>query len=125
MRLTWFVPVVCVACGGTDSGTPSSGNNDGSETDGGHTSLPTVAPPACDNDMFSLCGNPSSIVQGQVRLAPGIDPTPGTLFLALNHEVYEGSLGGGYHIHTLIPQVDLSEPVPFAIDMCADGEMWT
>jgi hypothetical protein len=126
MRLSWIVlSVVCVGCGGADNGTSASGDDDDATDDGSATSLPETEPPACDSPMTSLCGNQSSIVQGHVRLAEGIEPVTGTLFLALNHEIYEGSLGGGYHMHTLIPNADLSEPVPFAIDMCADGEMWT
>lgn len=41
------------------------------------------------------------------------------------HEAYNGSQGGGYHFSHSMPRVDLTEPVPFAFDMCLGGEMWT
>lgn len=98
--------------------------DDPAPTDSG-TEPTTPPPPACDATVRSSCDNPSSIVQGHVRLGDGIDVTQGDLYIALMHEAYDGAVGGGYHIATRIPNADLSEPVPFAFDMCAGGEMWT
>jgi hypothetical protein len=81
--------------------------------------------PTCDEPLESACGAAGSVVRGQVRVSSAIGRKRGDLFLALTHSVYNGPLGGGYHIHTLIEDVDLSEPVPFAVDMCAGGEMWS
>lgn len=82
----------------------------------------------CDDDVpRSACDNPASVIRGQVRLAPGsTGPTTGTLFVALAHEAYSGEAGGGYHIDITIPSVDLAAgPVPFELDMCLGGAMWS
>ena len=113
--------VALVGCGGSTASPPGS---DAPSQDSGTTVIETP-PPACDAMMTSACGNPSSIVQGHVRLGDGIDVTRGDLLVALMHEAYNGNAGGGYHYAITIPNADLSEPVPFMFDMCAGGEMWT
>ncbi len=87
--------------------------------------MPAPPPPTCDAPVTSVCGNPSSVIQGHVRLADGVGPARGDLFLALVHEAYSGAAGGGYHAHTRLRDVDLSEPVPFALDLCLGSAMWT
>ncbi len=120
---SWVVLAVAAACTGEE--TPSENNDD---TTGDETSEPPAGPPEpeCDLEVESACNNDASIVQGHVRLAEGLTTeTEGNLYLALNHEAYAGAIGGGYHIFDVIRDVDLSEPVPFAIDMCAGGQMWS
>jgi len=82
--------------------------------------------PECAMKGKSSCNNSSSIVQGAVRLKPGLtDETRGNLLITLVHEAIGGGSGGVYHIHTLIEDADLREPVPFRLDMCDNGAMWS
>lgn len=98
-----------------------------SAVDSDAPTTPSATGPRCDKGMKSGCDSQRSIVRGAVRLADGLDgPTTGDLYLALTHDLYDGQLGGGYHTHTVMRDVDLGEPVEFAIDMCADGaDMWS
>lgn len=120
--VSWVFLAAAAACSGTD--TAADENDDTTDADTPETP-PGPPAPECDLSVQSTCGNDASIVQGHVRLGEGITETEGDLYLALNHEAYAGSLGGGYHIFDVIRNVDLSEPVPFAIDMCAGGAMWS
>ncbi len=119
---SWVVLAVATACTG---GEPSSEENDATG-DESPVTPPGPPEPECDLDVESSCGNDASVVQGQVRLAEGLTTeTQGNLYITLNHEAYAGALGGGYHIFDVIRDADLSEPVPFALDMCDDGAMWS
>jgi len=120
---SWVVLAVTACTGG---GTPSEENDDDNTADETPETPPGPPEPECDLDVDSACGNDASVVQGQVRLEEGLTTeTEGNLYLALNHEAYAGAIGGGYHIFDVIRDVDLSEPVPFALDMCAGGAMWS
>jgi hypothetical protein len=119
--LPWFL----LSCAGADEGTSGDDDDDDTPSDTDDRTSPDVEPPACDQPKVSVCGDESSVVQGHVRLAEGITPNQGDLFVALNHEIYEGPFGGGYHISTVISNANLSEPVPFVLDMCENGVMWT
>lgn len=82
---------------------------------------------ACDPPVTqSACGNPNSIVRGTATVGDGA-PTTGTLLVSLTHQYLgDGASGGIYHISTTIPAVDFSAgPVPFELDMCVGGEMWS
>src|SRR5262245_14393393 len=118
---SWVVLAVAVACSGSD-GTPDE--NDDTPDDASPATPPPPPPPECDAEVDSACGNDASVVQGQVRLGEGITETEGDLFLALNHEATAGSTGGLFHWLDILRDVDLSEPVPFTLDMCEGGPMW-
>lgn len=82
---------------------------------------------ACDPPVTqSSCGNPNSIVRGTATVGDGA-PTSGTLLIALTHQYLgDGASGGIYHSSATIPGVDFSAgPVPFELDMCLGGEMWS
>jgi len=90
------------------------------------TTTETASDPACDAVVTSACGDPGSVLQGTIRLAADLGgPTTGDLYIALAHEAYAGATGGGYHIDTVLSGVDLTEPVPFMLDMCDGGAMWS
>jgi len=80
---------------------------------------------ACDQPLKSACSDRSSVIRGQVTLGGGLTASTGDLFVALVHEVIGGADGGAYHTSVAVQGVDLSEPVPFALDMCAGGRMWS
>lgn len=82
----------------------------------------------CDAPTTSTCGTEASLIRGTVRLGEGVSAsgTHGTLVVALMHELYSGSAGGGYHTHVTVPDVDLSEgAASFELDMCRGGVMWS
>lgn len=85
--------------------------------------------PECEDPGRSVCSNDSSLVRGEVRLAPGLeaDGTAGDLVVALTHEeLGRGDQGGYFHTEVTLDGVDLVEAHEvFEIDMCAGGEMWT
>lgn len=64
-----FVSIAVVACGDD----PLTLDQSSSTNPSADSATPdTPAPPACDASLTSVCGNPRSIVQGQVRLGEGI-----------------------------------------------------
>lgn len=119
---SWIFLAAATACTGADT---AADDNDETPDDESPDTPVGPPPPECDLEVESACNNDASIVQGQVRLGDGMTETKGDLYLALNHESYAGSIGGGYHIFDIIRDVDLSEPVPFALDMCEGGAMWS
>jgi hypothetical protein len=123
------VLVLTVACTDSKVHTGDDENPDDSTPSGGTDDSGKEAyEPDCPAPGPSACGNEASVLRGTVRLAPALTPknTSGDLFIALAHEAYGGGKGGGYHFHTIENGVDLAAgPVPFELDMCAGGEMWT
>jgi hypothetical protein len=118
---------------GSDDAAGSSGS-DGDETAAGSTGSGTTgestggAALECEDPPFlSTCANPNSIVRGVAVLGNDDGPTTGTLRIQLNHEYLGGgAMGGVPHTGTSIPGVDFAAgPVPFAVDMCTNGEMWS
>ncbi len=82
--------------------------------------------PRCEAQATSLCGTQASIIRGTVELPEG-ETSEGNLVLALMHRRY-GNPGVGGHPHWMwtFPQVDLSEPYTFEIDMCeGNAVMWS
>jgi hypothetical protein len=82
---------------------------------------------ACDPPMTrSICGNENSIVRGTATVGDGA-PTSGALMIALTHQYLgDGAAGGIYHAAISVPDVDFTAgPVPFELDMCLGGEMWS
>jgi hypothetical protein len=75
----------------------------------------------------SACGNPNSIVRGTATLAVEGGPTVGNLLVLLNHEYLGGGADGGVpHTGVYWTNVELANgPVPFEVDMCSNGEMWS
>lgn len=109
----------------SSEGGAASSESGVAETSGDDTSTGSIA--GCDPPVTqSACGNPNSIVRGTATLPDGA-PSSGTLLVALTHQYLgDGASGGIYHISTTIPAVDFSAgPVPFELDMCAGGEMWS
>lgn len=96
---------------GTDGATDTTGGT-------GDCAAP-VTPSACDN--------PSSVIRGTATLAVADGPTTGNLLLLLNHEYLGGGATGGVpHTGVFYADIDLADgPVPFEIDMCSNGEMWS
>jgi hypothetical protein len=98
---------------------------------GSHDAAPPDMAPqlTCGAPKASACSNPASVVRGMVRLGPGVVPTStaGQLVVALTHyREGEGSFGGYPHAGITIPTIDLAKgPVPFQVDMCSNGEMWS
>jgi len=94
------------------------------------TDLDTQAPdPTCDPPGPTSCDNPHASIRGEVRLA---DDAPegsrqGRLYVALMHEwLGQGAAGGVPHTGVDLGQVDLTQgPVPFELDMCTGGIMWS
>ncbi len=121
-RSSALVLFVSVACTGQPVDLSSSETTP--DTPSQSTPLDPTGP-TCDEPAVSACGIDGSVIQGHVRLGDTMTRTSGDLVLGLVHELYDGDVGGGYHIHTVIPDVDLTEPVPFTLDMCAGGEMWS
>ena len=120
-----FVLAFTVACNGSKVHVGEENGDDSAPT-GGHDSA--AYEPECADPGPSACGNEASILRGTVRLAPGLKPknTTGDLYIALAHEAYAGGQGGGFHWDTTVHDVDLSAgPVPFELDMCQGGEMWS
>jgi hypothetical protein len=81
----------------------------------------------CDAPVTqSACGNPNSIVRGTVTVGDGA-PTTGSLIVSLTHQYLgDGASGGIAHMAGTIPDVDFTAgPVPFELDMCVGGEMWS
>ena len=127
--------LACVACAGgqtclagtcitTGGGTGQDAGTDAGQ-DGG-----TDAGVACQPVSVSVCGNTSSLIRGVVRLDPEVTPTAGTsgdLLIVLTHKALgEADTGGVYHTLLPIPSVNLaSANVPFTLDMCNGGEMWS
>ena len=88
----------------------------------------TLPPLECEPPGESACGNEGAIVRGVVALPPGHEgPTEGTLFVAMAHEwLGNGALAGVPHAGGYRAEVDLADgPVPFEIDMCSGGAMWS
>ena len=116
--------LLLVACSGPKEGDPvDTGTSD--DTDSGDTELEFVcAPPT----LASGCDNTSSIVRGQVSLGD-ITPTAtsGDLLLVMTHRTFgQGAKGGVYRTHVKLDNVDLAAgPVPFELDMCDGGAMWS
>jgi hypothetical protein len=75
----------------------------------------------------SACGNPNSVVRGTATLAVEGGPTVGNLLVLLNHEYLGGGADGGVpHTGVYWENVELANgPVPFEVDMCSNGEMWS
>lgn len=75
----------------------------------------------------SACGNPNSVVRGMATLAVPDGPTAGNLLVLLNHEYLGGGADGGVpHTGVFWTDVELGNgPVPFEVDMCSNGEMWS
>jgi hypothetical protein len=122
-RLLLFA--LLAACGPAKVEIPDPETDD-SATPGGDDSSPPSGVD-CPAVGASLCGNEASMLRGTISLADGVaQDTRGDLTVALMHEAYGGAKGGGYHTHVVIPSVDLADgPVPFQLDMCASGAMWT
>lgn len=101
----------------SDSGSAESSGESG--TSGGAS--------VCDPPLTqSACGNPNSIVRGTVTVGDGA-PNTGPLLVSLTHQYLgDGASGGIAHFAGTIPDVDFAAgPVPFELDMCAGGEMWS
>ncbi|HWB74358.1 MAG TPA: hypothetical protein VG755_05370 [Nannocystaceae bacterium] len=107
----------------SSEGAATSSDSGVAESSEGTTGNATVCDPPLTQ---SACGNPNSIVRGTATVGDGA-PTTGTLLLALTHQYLgDGASGGIYHISATIPAVDFAAgPVPFELDMCAGGEMWS
>jgi hypothetical protein len=103
---------------GIDASTTSA--DESTDTTGGTADC---APPVTK----SACDNPSSVVRGTATLAVPDGPTTGNLLVLLNHEYLGGGVEGGVpHTGVFYSGIDLaSGPVPFEIDMCSNGEMWS
>ena len=98
----------------------SSGADGADETTAGTAECaPAVTP--------SACGNPNSVVRGTATLAVDGGPTVGNLLVLLNHEYLGGGADGGVpHTGVYWENVELANgPVPFEVDMCSNGEMWS
>ncbi|MCO4772990.1 MAG: hypothetical protein KDA24_23355 [Deltaproteobacteria bacterium] len=103
--------------------------NASSDDDDDATAAPAVYVPECGPPMQGACDNEASIVRGTVRLGEsliGEDPE-GDLIISLTHLRLGGGAGGGFfHAQTVIEDVDLSAgPVPFQLDMCSGGAMYS
>lgn len=83
----------------------------------------------CPAPGGSVCQNDNSIIVGTVRLADGLDvpDATGTVQVHLTHESLGDTQNGGVaHTHVSVANVDLNNgPVPFEIDMCNGGAMWS
>ncbi|MCA9567341.1 MAG: hypothetical protein KC656_05840 [Myxococcales bacterium] len=106
--------------GCTDPTSPST-----TDTDTG--SWVTTSQMCTEPPRKSACDNQASIVQGHAHVPDGVGPTTGTLVIAMMHAAM-GDPDTGGHPHWLwtFPDVDLSEPVPFRVDMCeGNAIMWS
>ena len=118
--------LLVAACGGPKDTEPvDTGTSDDTDSgDSGEDDELTCEVPV----LASACGNPSSIVRGQVSLGD-ITPTAasGDLLLVMTHRTLGGGASGGvYQTHLKINNVDLAAgPMPFEIDMCAGAQMWS
>ncbi len=85
--------------------------------------------PVCEAPPVSACGNEASWVQGTVRLSPDLvdAPTTGDIVVVLSHQMLGGGENGGFfHTSVIVEDADLTgDPVPFQLDMCAGGSMWS
>ena len=77
--------------------------------------------------ITSLCDNPASIVHGTVQLPDGAENTEGNLVIGMMHRRMGDPTEGGHpHWGWGYVDVDLTEPYPFEIDMCAgNAVMWS
>lgn len=107
-----------VGCGASDKDDDDDGNDDSGD----------VLALECAEPAYTVCGNDASVVRGHISLGDQIEgvSTKGNLFIALTHDAYSASLGGGYHTSTVVREVDLADgPVEFSLDMCEGSAMWS
>ncbi len=102
-----------------DGAASSSSTDEGSTTGGAASCMPPTG--------ASICGNDNSIVRGLATLPDGTAPAAGSLLVLLNHEYLgDGANGGVPHNGVALPGADFGAgAVPFELDMCANGEMWS
>jgi hypothetical protein len=126
---------VACSCGqtclaGTCITTGGQNKTDAGATDAGTEDAGTDAGVSCPPVSVSVCGKTASLIRGVARLDPDVTPpagAAGTLVIALTHRALgETQTGGVFHSMITFPDVDLAAgPVPFSIDMCQGGEMWS
>jgi hypothetical protein len=111
------------AAASTDASTTDASISGADETAGTTGGTVECAPPV----TTSACDNPSSIIRGIATLAVADGPTTGNLLVLLNHEYLGGGATGGVpHTGVFYSGIDLAAgPMPFEIDMCSNGEMWS
>ncbi len=107
----------------TESTGPAGSSSSDGAADETTAGTAECAPPVTP----SACGNPNSVVRGMATLSVQDGPTAGNLLVLLNHEHLGGGADGGVpHTGVFWTDVELGNgPVPFEVDMCSNGEMWS